>query len=200
LAEIHSVWGNSERPAAAGNPYPILTNEGEKPGQHVLDALDMGRRYGLIGGGDIHDGRPGDELHSLQTKPDQYRLLRRQGIMAVAAPALTREAIFDALWNRQCYATTNCRIYLEFDVCGQPMGPQVQARGTRPVRVYAASDEPIARIDVVRNGQDWATVEPGDAQVTFETDDAAGGPAYYYARVTRGDGQMAWSSPVWVEG
>lgn len=78
LCEIHSVWGNSERPEEAGNPYPIRTLQGEKPGQHVLDALKLGRKFGLIGGGDIHDGRPGDELHSLQTQPGGYNLLRRQ--------------------------------------------------------------------------------------------------------------------------
>ena len=137
LVEVHSIWGNSERPETDGNPHPIRTNQGEKPGQHVLDALKMGRRYGMVGGGDIHDGRPGDELHSLQEMPPQYRFLSRQGIMAVRAKRLTRKAIFNALWNRQCYATTNSRIYLEFDVCGKPMGSQVAAKGARPIRAYA---------------------------------------------------------------
>ena len=200
LVEIHSIWGNSERPAAAGNPYPIRTLKGEKPGQHVMDALKLGRRYGFVGGGDIHDGRPGDECHSLQRMPEAYGLLSRQGIMAVQAKELTREAIFDALWNRRCYATTNCRIYLEFDVCGQPMGSQVAERGRRPIRVYAASETPLARIDIVRNGEDWARVEPKQMEVLFETEDTKpAGPAWYYARVTRADGQMAWSSPVWVD-
>ena len=200
LVEIHSIWGNSERPESAGNPYPIRTNHGEKAGQHVLDALAGGRRFGFIGGGDIHDGRPGDELHSLQSKPEQYCLLHRQGIMAVRAKKLTRKAIFDALWNRQCYATTNCRVYLEFDVCGRPMGSQVQVRKRRPIRVYAVSEEPIARIDIVRNGEDWHTVKPKQTEVLVEIDDTDDvGAVWYYARVTRTDGQMAWSSPVWAE-
>ncbi len=199
LVEIHSIWGNSERLEAEGNPYPIRTMEGEKPGQHVVDALRLGRRYGFIGGGDIHDGRPGDELHSLQERPEQYRLLRRQGIMAVRAKRLTRAAVFHALWNRQCYATMNTRIYLEFEVCGKPMGSTTQAKGKRPIRVYAASETPLARIDVVRNGEDWARADADQREALFKTDDKDGGPACYYARVARSDGLLAWSSPVWVE-
>ena len=100
LVEIYSVWGNSERPESAGNPLPIRVSDGEKDGQHVIEALKMGRRFGFVGGGDTHDGRPGDQLHSLQEKPDFYRLLPRQaGIMGVWAKALTREAVFEALWN-----------------------------------------------------------------------------------------------------
>jgi len=120
--------------------------------------------------------------------------------MAVRAKALTREAIFDALWNRQTYATTNCRIYMDFTVCGQPMGSQIEAKGARPLHVYAASEQPIAAIEIVRNGEDSVRAEPNQMEATFDADDDASGPAYYYARVTRADGQMAWSSPVWVEG
>ena len=199
LAEIHSIWGNSERSASAGNPYPILTNKGEKAGQHVLDALEMGRVYGLIGGGDIHDGRPGDELHSLQKMPPQYCQLRRQGIMAIRARELTRPAIFDALWNRRCYATMNCRMLIEFSVCGAEMGSTIEAgSGSRPVRAYAASEVPVSSIEIIRNGEDWQRAEPEEREVLLETDAAGGDPAWYYARVTRADGLIGWSSPVWV--
>ena len=200
LCEIHSVWGNSERAAAAGNPFPILALGGEKAGRHVLDALRMGRRYGLIGGGDIHDGRPGDELHNLQRTPEQYRLLHRQGIMGVWARELTRESIFEALWNRRCYATMNTRIYLEFRVCGARMGQVVEHSGPRPISVTAASEVPIASVEIAGGGEDWRRFEPGGCVAEIGTeDDEGGGARWYYARVTRSDGLMAWSSPVWVE-
>jgi len=180
LCEVHSVWGNSERPAAEGNPFPIRVLGGEKAGQHVRDALCMGRRYGLIGGGDIHDGRPGDELHSRQRAPEFYRLLHRQGIMGVWARELTREAVFDALWNRRCYATRHS--------------------GPRPIRVMAASEVPIASLEIVRGGQDWRRFEPGECVAQWGVEDReAEGADWYYVRLTRADGLMAWSSPVWVE-
>jgi len=200
LVEIYSVWGNSERPASAGNPRPIRTTKGETAGQHVIDALNRGYRFGLIGGGDIHDGRPGDDLHSCQTQPEHYHLLWRQGIMGVWAPRLTREGIFEALWNRRVFATTNVRLFLDIRVCEQPMGSEVTYEGPRPIRVRAASEVPIARIDVVRNGRDAIHAEPGECDVAWEGVDEEGGDAWYYVRVTREDGEMAWSSPVWVVG
>ncbi len=200
LVEIYSIWGNSERPERDGNPRPIRVTGGEQDGRHVLDALNMGRQLGFVGGGDIHDGRPGDELHNLQTMPAVYRDLHRQGIMGVWMPELTRGALWEALWNRRCYATTNARIILRFAVCGAFMGQRVLAHGPRSVHVEASSELPIARIDIVKNGLDWKTVAPGTPQAaqTF-TDTADSSSDYYYARVTRLDGEMAWSSPVWVD-
>lgn len=55
---------------------------------------------GIIGGGDIHDGRPGDDLHRFLGHQEAL-LLSRQGIMAMWAEDLTREAVFAALWNRR---------------------------------------------------------------------------------------------------
>jgi len=200
LVEIHSVWGNSERPAEAGNPFPIRTLGGEQDGQHVVDALARGYRLGFVGGGDIHDGRPGDELHMLQKHPDAYRLLSRQGIMGVWATELTREAVWEALWNRRVYATTNVRIILRFEVCGVPMGQSVTAAGPRQIHVRAASQLPIDKIEIVKNGQDIFIESSGEPVVDAQFEDAPGNTSdYYYARVTRTDGEMAWSSPVWVQ-
>jgi hypothetical protein len=199
LVEMYSIWGNSERPASAGNDRPIRNLGGEKTGQHVLDALRRGYRFGFIGGGDIHDGRPGDELHSLQKQPAQYKDLWRQGIMGVWAKKLTREAIFEALWNRRCFATTNVRTIVRFNVCGQPMGSQVRHQGVRPITLRVASEVPIARVEIVRNGEDIVRLLPETCEVDFQAEDhGTSGTDWYYARITREDGEMAWSSPVWV--
>ena len=200
LVEIHSVWGNSERPGERGNPFPLRTNGGEKPGQHVLDALRLGRRYGFIGGGDIHDGRPGDELHAHQTMPEQYHLLRRQGIMGVWASELTREAIFDALWNRRCFATMNARVWLRFHVNGHPMGSVIPADGELELVAEAASESPIIRIDLVSGGEDVETATPNRREIRWQLRrPRPDRPAWFYVRLTRADGLLAWSSPVWIE-
>jgi hypothetical protein len=201
LVEIHSVWGTSERPESAGNRRPIRSLGGEKPGQHVIDALRLGRRYGFVGGGDTHDGRPGDELHSLQKEPADYGVLSRQGIMGVWAGELTRQAVFDALWNRRVYATSNVRTYLTFHVCGAFMGSEVRHSGPRSIRVHAISEVPFARAEIVRNGDDLLRLEPHEREIRWETEDeGTGGSDWYYVRLTREDGENAWSSPVWVSG
>ena len=201
LVEIYSIWGNSERPAARGNPRPIRNLQGEKDGRHVQDALSLGYRMGFVGGGDIHDGRPGDELHTVQQKPEGYRDLWRQGIMGVWARELTRPAIFQALMERRTFATTNVRTYLRFSVNGAPMGCTVVGAGPRTISIAAASEVPFARIEIVRSGENIILDEPNERIVEAEFEDSShlAKPAYYYARLTREDGEMAWSSPVWVE-
>jgi hypothetical protein len=59
----------------------------------------------------------------------------------------------------------------------------------------------VTRIDVVRNGADWASLTPNRQDATWELDDRESRqPSWYYARVTCADGHTAWSSPVWVDG
>ena len=199
LVEVYSIWGNSERPASAGNPRPIRVSGGEKSGRHVMDALKRGCRFGFIGGGDIHDGRPGDELHSLQKRPSMYRDLWRQGLMGVWAKGLTREAVFEALRARRVFATTNVRTIVRFSVCGQPMGSEVTHTGPRPIALRVVSEVPVTRVEIVRNGEDIVRLLPESCEVDFKAEDPGSeGVDCYYARITRGDGEMAWSSPVWV--
>ena len=164
-----------------------------------LDALNLGYRFGIIGSGDIHDGRPGDDLSSLQNMA-QSHLTARQGIMGFWAKELTREAAFEAMWNRRVFGTMNVRVYLRFEVCGSFMGSTVRHDGPRQIRLEAASESPFTLIEIVRNGETIQKIEPGECEILWETQDGgSGGMDYYYGRLMREDGQMAWSSPVWVE-
>ncbi|MCD6508026.1 CehA/McbA family metallohydrolase [Candidatus Poribacteria bacterium] len=199
LVEIYSIWGNSERPAREGNPRPIRVNGGERDGRHVVDALRRGYRFGIVGGGDIHDGRPGDELHTLQRRPESYRRLWRQGITGIWARKLTREAIFEALWNRRVFATTNVRIFLKFSADGSPMGSEVKANNEVHFLLEIASEVPIARIDLVKNGDDLHTEYPNVRELVRDFSDDPEDGDWYYVRVTRIDGEMAWSSPIWIK-
>jgi hypothetical protein len=199
LVEIYSVWGCSERPADKGNPLPIRAMGGEKPTRHVVDALRLGRKLGFIGSGDIHDGRPGDETHRLQTDVPEYAKLHGQGLVAVWVPELNRRAVFDALWNRRCYAATNKRTLLRFSIAGQPMGSLLGAVGENALSVEAAAEAPIARVDLVRNGEDFRVLEPAQREVRWDmTETMPREETNWYVRVTRQDGHMAWSSPIWT--
>ena len=59
---------------------------------------------------------------------------------------------------------------------------------------------PIKQIDVVKNNQYIHQVKPGKAEVQFEYVDTAikPGSTYYYVRIEQTDGQLAWSSPIWL--
>jgi hypothetical protein len=143
---------------------------------------------------------PGDELHTLQKNPEIYPLIYRQGIMGVWAEELTRECIFDALWNRRVYATTNVRVILKFFIDGYPMGSSISVGNSMKVRLFCASEVPVFRIDLVHNGDDIRILTPGERVVKegFEIETPSTG-GWIYARLAREDGEMAWSSPIWYE-
>jgi hypothetical protein len=187
--EIYSVWGNSETSAEKGNLRPIRFMGGEAPGQHVLDALAAGYRFGFVAGGDIHDGRPGHCLAHLQShaKDDRWP----QGLTAAYAPRLTRANVYGAMRDHRTYATTLSRIYLDTELAPVPR-PRLMIR--------AASENGISEVAVIRNGERTANLSPeGDTRIVT-TEYALGDMApeeYCYLRVTTTTGEMGWSSPFW---
>jgi len=199
LVEVYSIWGNSEMSEEDGNTRPIRVMGGEKKSQHVIDALNRGYRFGFIGGGDIHDGRPGDELHIYQQKPPDYRNLYRQGITAVFAKNLTRNEIFDALYERRCYATSNIRMILTFSINGVNSGLTVKDPSKLCFNIFGASEIPVFRVNIISDGKIYKSFKPLQNYFTIEFEQVYNGEKYFYVRAERTDGEIAWSSPVWIE-
>ena len=58
----------------------------------------------------------------------------------------------------------------------------------------------VKQIDVIKNNKYVHKVTPAAREAAFEYVDQASGPgeSYYYVRVEQTDGQLAWSSPIWV--
>ncbi len=200
VVEIHSKWGTSE---CRGNPNPLKRVHGGP--SYAVDLLARGLRLGFVGGTDTHSTMPAGFGND--------HLDRLPGLTAALAPELSRDAVFDAVRSRRCYATSLERVYLDVETAGAGMGEAVDwpdAARPRSVRATAAAQSEITSIDVVRNGETVYGESPGDWQGRLEWTDEAGlaGEAlesphlgrfvYYYVRVTCASGAQAWSSPVWV--
>ncbi len=199
LVEVYSIGGVNEMPASEANTVASRAKIGEIKGSHVVDALKKGFRLGMIGTGDDHDGRPGDSLHNLQEEPEGYKHLLGPGLMGVWAADLTREAVFDALWNRRVYGTTNNRTLLKFAVNGNPMGSELTGSGRLRFHVEAASNGLIRRIDLIADGKPAAFLEPDQLQAEWRFEEAwPVGFHWYYVRLTLEDDHLAWSSPIWI--
>ena len=145
---------------------------------------------------DDHAGRPG--------KTDWLRVRRAYpgGLAAVFAPELTREAIWDALWNRRCYATTGTRIALEFEVNGAPMGSILTGEHPEPaIEVAVTGTEAVTFVEVLRGREVIHEYTGNGPSVGFTITDPEPpeGDTYYYVRVTQADAEMAWSSPIWID-
>lgn len=195
LAEVYSIWGGSESEFTSRTLLPA--RERDYSGHYVADALAKGWVLGFTGSSDDHAGRPG--------RTDWLRVQRAYpgGLVAAWAPELTREAIWDALWNRRCYATTGRRIYLEVHVDGEPMGSILQGgafTGSHVIEVRVLGEQSLLAVELLR-GREPIYVESSyspSLQFTYRDEPPAGAANYYYVRVTQSDGEMAWSSPIWV--
>ena len=188
--EIYSVWGSSEMHADDGNTRPIFHCNGEMKGRHVKDALAKGYRFGFVGGGDIHDGRPGLSQSGIVFCRDTHP----SGLTAAWLPALTREGLFDAICSRQTYATTQSRIYL--DVTPRQCGSECS------MGIRAASEHGIKEAVIIRGSAPDTSVTPSGDRRIIETKICLGDMAageYCYVRIVTDNGEMAWSSPFWAE-
>jgi len=176
-------------------------------GSSAQDALARGHRLGFVGGTDTHRARPASSRTNLSGLDADDFL--GGGLTCVLAPELTREAIFEAIRARRCYATNGARILLDVRLNGHRMGEEFKSDTASPrtLTVRAAGTADIARAVVVRNGQD-VHAHPGSGR-SFEmewTDPTPltdvvtpDGWVYYYVRLVQADGHIAWSSPVWVD-
>ena len=125
------------------------------------------------------------------------------GLLGVYSPELTREAVWEAFRRRQVYATSGPKIILDFRAAGSPMGSEVKwtaSRGPIPLVIKAVGCDKISSVEIIRNGEKMFVEKVKDVSVQFLLEDPQlqRGTSWYYARVLQEDGNMAWSSPVWV--
>ncbi len=198
--EIYSAHGLSE----AYNPeHPLAFEQSDftsdsKSVQAPTFAQDVwikGYAFSTIASSDDHRAHPGQPHF---------------GLAAVQAPELTRDAVFQALYDRHTYGTTGAKIILEFELDGTPMGQTVQTSKAPEAAVRVVGTDTIEWVEMLRwqPGTEAFLVckrwEPGTDEFR-ETwrDDAHVPGAIYYVRVKQKDLvrnriAMAWSSPIWT--
>ena len=117
---------------------------------------------GITAGTDGVTGRPGADRPGWR----QCRNLRN-GLTGLYAEALTREAVWEALSARRCYATSGARIRLWMEVDGHPMGEAYESAEPPTLKTSVDGTAPIERIEVLRGSEivsRQAVVEPGPAE------------------------------------
>ncbi|MHC4873204.1 MAG: DUF3604 domain-containing protein [Planctomycetota bacterium] len=207
VVEIYSHHGQSE----VYCPHHILSYEfnrmrnpelrSNKSGFgkfYAQDYLKDGVRIGFIGSSDEHTGQGG--------KP-------HGGIAAVFSKELNRDGIFNAINNRDCYATTGERILIDFKVNDTEMGKEVKfSKGSKiKVNFDVWATENIIRAEILRYRKgidnDFEPVEsfyptPQAKEAKLEYEEELEADTIYYARVIQYPLEwpgMAWASPIWVD-
>ena len=124
----------------------------------------------------------------------------------ILAESWTREGLLDAMRKRHAYAATD-NIVLNFQaVTGSTtslMGDIVKAEANADPKllVRVVGTGTIKQIDVIRNHAFIYSIRPGTRQASFDYIDrqSPAGESWYYVRVMQEDGQLAWSSPIWIQ-
>ncbi len=113
----------------------------------------------------------------------------------------TREGIIEGFKARRTVAATD-KIYLEFVCNGKPLGSIFETEEAPKFSISVDGTAPLKRVTLVRNEKNyqvWDEIEGNTFEVDFEeSDPITEGESRYYLRVEQTDGNMAWSSPVWV--
>lgn len=187
LVEVSSIHGSSEYFRGEACIYSPVK------GAFVRDALLRGYKLGIIGSGDTHDGHPGQRTVGAVVT----------GLLGVYSPELTREAVWEAFRRRHVYATSGPKIILNFRVADSPMGSEVKwaaTKGAVPIAIRAVCCDDIRSVEIIRNGETMFAKKGEGVFVQFLLEDPRPSPGmyWYYARILQKDGNMAWSSPVWV--
>jgi len=149
----------------------------------VRDQWGLGRRIGVLGTSDSHT-RPGVE----------------GGLTAIMAPALTREAILDALRGRHIYATNGPRIELDFKIGTATFG-DVENNPAADAQIWAQvqGTAPISRVEVRRSNTLVNVYAPPPQRVFVEV----GAPLTYFKGQTEPPvdwAQPAFSDAGWLAG
>jgi len=124
LVEIHSTHGTSD--------------------WFVEDALRRGYRVGITAGTDGVTGRPGADHPG-------SRLIRnlRHGVTGFYLPELTREALWQAIAARRCYATTGERILLHVEVDEHLMGSEFETRGEPLITISIEGTAAVEEVEIL---------------------------------------------------
>lgn len=215
VVEIYNAWGSSENTKKEGNTRPI-TCVGKKGIQETADgsiikALLKNKRFGFVAGGLDDRGIYSDFFEGDQV---QYT----PGLTAIMATEHSRAALFEAIYNRNCYATTGERMVVGLYLAGFPMGSETNTavkhglNVNRHISGYAAGTTKLHRVELIRNGKVLKSYEPTSYSFEFTYDDMDPLKSvvidakdkkppfvFYYLRIIQEDGHMAWSSPIWVD-
>jgi hypothetical protein len=155
-------------------------NESIHPRGFIWNALAKGYRLGF------------------ESSSDHISTHASYAVVLVERPG--REAIVEAFRARRCFAATD-NIALVVRCADHLMGEDFPLAGQPTLEIRAAGTAPITRLDIVRNNRYLFSTAPNrdtlDLQWT-DADPAPGPVSYYYVRIQQADGNLAWSSPMWI--
>lgn len=144
--------------------------------------LQHGYKYGFVANSDDHKGHVGVN-----------------GLTAVFARELTRDAMLAAYRRRNVYGTTNARIRMVFAANGQLMGAILKNCPEKDFLISVTGENKLKKVELFRNGELYQRFAPDSVKFEMGLKINASEPDNWYVRATQADNHVAWSSPIWFD-
>ena len=116
----------------------------------------------------------------------------------------SRQALLKAMKKRHTYAATD-NIILDFRMNDAEtgtlmMGDSFRTESLPTIWLRVLGTGRIRQIDLIKDNDVLYSAKPLSSEYVLQFVDTTlrHGDSYYYARVIQENGQMAWSSPIWV--
>ncbi|MFC1717732.1 DUF3604 domain-containing protein [Candidatus Poribacteria bacterium] len=162
----------------------------------VAHYLSSGAKVGLVGSSD-HSRWPGG-----RGGPWVYPY----ALTGLWAENASREAIFDALMKRRCYATNGKKIHIEFSADGHFMGEEYETDQAPMLTIRAVGTTILYKIELIRNGEVVLSENGADRtmEIRYQDKNTQSGHHYYHVRVIQErEGEdnyrgVAMTSPIWI--
>ena len=210
LVEIYNAWGSCEFSSKEKNPFPPTQKEFAEGS--IVHALKKNCRFGFVAGG-LDDRGIYSTFYDSKTK--QYP----PGLTGIVCDRLSKQTIFEALYQRKTFATTGPRILANFSIAGHLMGSElstVQKPGiaiNRHISGFISGTAPLKKVEIIRNGEVLTAFESKTPYLDFTYDDMdnlckvslldkqkdSSPFSFYYVRAIQEDGHMVWTSPIWID-
>lgn len=127
------------------------------------------------------------------------------GVAALWVKELTRDGILDALKSRRCFATTGDKMIIDFRINGSIADITVNSEKAPALQMKIKGQRELDKIEILRNSEMIKTYTTADGTLvfdeTFVDEDYRNEKEvlYYYIRATQKNGEIGWSSPIWIE-
>ncbi len=135
-----------------------------------------------------------------------YGRQSKQRLVAIA-PSLTRGNIYDAFKKMRFYCSDDWNVQVNFQIQNQPMGSIIKHSGvpTLSVSVIDLDGTETVSAIAVYHGIEGSGIAPtlltnvtNTPNIVYtHTGATNNSKRYYYIRVTQGDGNKIWTSPIW---
>jgi hypothetical protein len=153
--------------------------EADEPGSYLQEQLQRGKKLAFLGGGD-HTGT---------------------ALTGAWVESCSRRGIFEALQERRVFATTSAPASVDCRVDGTFVGGRLStAAETVQVTLAATAPDGVDEVHLLQHTDVVEREAVGGEEVSLEWERPIERPETpFYCRLLLSNGEVAWSSPIWVE-